>query len=47
MATFDPLAANIDFTEQTNADFPLLSDDDKSVAKAYEVLGIMSVANRR
>lgn len=46
MASVDPLAANIDFAEQTNADFPLLSDEDKSVAKAYEVLDMMGVAKR-
>jgi len=46
MASVDPLAANVDFAEQTNADFPLLSDEDKSVAKAYGVLGLTGVAKR-
>lgn len=46
MASVDPLAANKDFAEQTNADFPLLSDEDKSVAKAYGVLGMFGVAKR-
>jgi len=46
MASVDPLADNIDFAEQTNADFPLLSDEDKSVAEAYGVLGFRGVAKR-
>jgi len=46
MSSVDPLADNIDFAEQTNADFPLLSDEDKSVARAYGVLGLMGVAKR-
>lgn len=46
MASVDPLADNIDFAEKTEADFPLLSDEDKSVAKAYGVLGMLGVAKR-
>lgn len=46
MASVDPLATNVDFAEQTNADFPLLSDEDKSVAQAYGVLGPSGVAKR-
>ena len=46
MASVDPLATNIDFAAETNADFPLLSDEDKSVAKAYDVLGLTGVAKR-
>lgn len=46
MASVDPLADNVDFAEQTNADFPLLSDEDKSVARDYEVLGLLGVAQR-
>lgn len=46
MASVDPLADNVDFAEQTNADFPLLSDEDKSVAGKYGVLGLMGVAKR-
>jgi peroxiredoxin Q/BCP len=38
MASVDPLEDNIGFAEETNADFPLLSDPDKTVAKAYAVL---------
>src|SRR5690554_4098012 len=46
MASVDPLADNVDFAAQTNADFPLLSDEDKSVAKRYGVLGLLGVAKR-
>src|SRR3546814_6336623 len=46
MASVDPLDHNIDFAEKTKADFPLLSDEDKSVAKAYGVLGLLGVAKR-
>lgn len=46
MASVDPLKANTSFAEETNADFPILSDEDKSVAKAYEVLGMSGVAKR-
>lgn len=46
MASVDPLAENINFAERTNADFPLLSDEDKSVAKAYGVLAPSGVAKR-
>ncbi len=46
MASVDPLADNKDFAEQTNADFPLLSDEDKSVAKAWGVLSMLGVAKR-
>lgn len=46
MASVDPLATNIDFAAETNADFPLLSDEDKSVAKAYGVLSLTGVAKR-
>ncbi len=46
MASVDPLADNVDFAEKTEADFPLLSDEDKSVAKAYGVLGLLGVAKR-
>jgi len=46
MASVDPLAQNMRFAEETNADFPLLSDEDKSVAKAYDVLGKLGFARR-
>src|SRR5690625_798551 len=38
MASVDPLEQNKGFAAETGADFPLLSDEDKSVAKAYGVL---------
>lgn len=38
MASVDPLEANTGFAESLNADFPLLSDPDKTVADAYGVL---------
>jgi Peroxiredoxin len=46
MASVDPLEKNKDFAEQTSADFPLLSDEDKSVAQRYGVLGLTGVAKR-
>lgn len=46
MASVDPLEANTGFAAENNADFPLLSDEDKSVAKAYGVLGMLGVAKR-
>ena len=38
MASVDPLLDNKGFAEETGADFPLLSDEDKAVARKYEVL---------
>src|SRR5690606_41948442 len=46
MASVDPLKVNEEFAAETNADFPLLSDEDKSVARAYGVLGPSGVAKR-
>jgi peroxiredoxin Q/BCP len=46
MASVDPLADNIGFAAESEADFPLLSDPSKVVAKAYKVLGMMGVAKR-
>ena len=46
MASVDPLAKNIEFAKETEADFPLLSDPDKEVAKAYGVLRMGSFASR-
>ncbi len=34
------------FKEENNLNFPLLSDEDKSVSKAYDVLNNFGVANR-
>ena len=47
MASVDPLAHNKGFAEETGADFPLLSDEDKSVAQAYGVLGTGGRAKRQ
>lgn len=46
MASVDPIEKNESFALETGADFPLLSDEDKSVAKAYGVLGLLGVAKR-
>ena len=46
MASVDPLEANVGFAEETGADFPLLSDPTKEVAKAYGVLSLLGFANR-
>lgn len=46
MASVDPLADNRDFAKKTNADFPMLSDPSKAIAKAYDVLNFMQVASR-
>lgn len=46
MASVDPLADNTGFAEETGADFPLLSDEDKSVARAYGVLHDSGYAKR-
>jgi len=46
MASVDPLLDNTGFAAETGADFPLLSDEDKSVARAYGVLGDKGFARR-
>lgn len=46
MASVDPLEQNKGFAAETGADFPLLSDEDKSVAQRYDVLGAHGVAQR-
>lgn len=38
MASVDPLIDNKGFAQETGADFPLLSDESKTAAKAYQVL---------
>src|SRR5690554_4130905 len=47
MASVDKLADNKGFAIETGADFPLLSDEDKSVAKAYGVLHPLGFAKRQ
>ena len=46
MASVDPLQDNVGFARETGADFPLLSDPSKEVARAYGVLNILGIANR-
>ncbi len=46
MASVDELADNKGFAEETGADFPLLSDPDKTTAKAYDVLHALGFAKR-
>ena len=46
MASVDPLEDNIAFAESTQADFPLLSDPSKQVAKAYDVLAFYRLPKR-
>jgi len=46
MASVDPLADNIGFALDQGADFPLLSDPEKTAAKAFGVLGSSGYAKR-
>jgi peroxiredoxin Q/BCP len=46
MASVDSLEDNIAFAESTEADFPLLSDPSKKVAKAYDVLALYGYPKR-
>ena len=46
MASVDPLDKNRAFAKETNADFPMLSDPTKNIAKAYNVLNLFRVANQ-
>jgi thioredoxin-dependent peroxiredoxin len=46
MASVDPLKDNVGFAAETRADFPLLSDPDKTVAEAYGVLHPLGYAMR-
>jgi peroxiredoxin Q/BCP len=46
MASTDPVDENAGFAEKEHADFPILSDPTKEVAKQYGVLGLMGVASR-
>jgi len=45
-ASVDPVDANKKFAEEVNAKYPLLSDTDKAVAKAFGVLSPRGMANR-
>lgn len=46
MASVDSLEKNTAFAESTEADFPLLSDPSKEVAKAYDVLALYGYPKR-
>ena len=46
MASVDGIDDNTRFAQSERADFPLLSDDDKSVAARYGVLASRGMANR-
>lgn len=46
MASVDPVEKNREFAAETGADFPLLSDVDKSVAEDYGVLSPPGFARR-
>lgn len=46
MASVDTLEKNTEFAKSTNADFPLLSDTSKKVAKAYDVLALYGFPKR-
>jgi peroxiredoxin Q/BCP len=46
MASTDPLEKNQAFAEETEADFPLLSDPDGTAAKAYGVYAMGGYAKR-
>jgi peroxiredoxin Q/BCP len=45
-ASVDDIETNTKFAESLDADFPILSDADKSVAEAYGVLSPRGTANR-
>jgi peroxiredoxin Q/BCP len=42
----DDAKTNKEFAESVGADYPILSDPNKEVAKAYGVLGTFGVASR-
>lgn len=46
MASVDSLETNKEFAAENGADFPLLSDPTKEVARAYDVLAFYGVPNR-
>ncbi|TXS92883.1 peroxiredoxin [Parahaliea maris] len=46
MASVDPLEDNKGFAKETKADFPLLSDPEKTAAEAYDVLHMLGFAKR-
>ena len=46
MASVDELEDNIEFAKETKADFPMLSDESKQVAEAYDVLNFLGFSDR-
>ena len=46
MASIDPIADNIAFAQKYGADFPILSDETKEVANAYQVMGTFGFTRR-
>ena len=46
MASVDSIEKNTAFAESTQADFPLLSDTSKKVAKAFDVLAFYGIPKR-
>lgn len=46
MVSVDPIERNTEFAKKHEADFPILSDADKTVAPAYGVLNARGVASR-
>ena len=47
MVSLDPLDKNKEFAESLKANFPILSDPEGQVARAYEVLGVARFFARR
>ncbi len=47
MASVDPIEDNLGFAEENEADFPILSDETKAVARRYGVLSAMGFAKRQ
>ena len=45
-ASCDPVETNIKFAKKIDADYPLLSDTDKKVAKAYGILSDRGFSKR-
>jgi peroxiredoxin Q/BCP len=46
MASVDPIDKNRGFAKKYKADFPLLSDPEKTTAKKYDILSLFGVAKR-
>lgn len=46
MASTDSIEDNTGFAKKNDASFPVLADEDKSVSRAYGVLGALGMAKR-